>query len=466
LLVAHPGWAACTRTCASRPEGCAKGFGTLAYVVSTCRVVPGGKQLGAQELRIHRSGCDPVTVLRVANAEPAADSLGLCAILGTNHQGTSSPVAGVFHRIGVTRDGRAVVFEINNAFQLIGRLPLAAEEQGFFYVRADGTGLRHLGPPSRDPTYRIFFIPDGASAAVATQLHFSSDHRRVAFTDLAPGPDGVETEQIFTLELATGERRQVTHLTAGEPPPPGRRTIDPPSFLTPRIIDFTHNVGDRSEPQQIDIDGTNLRRPELPDGPSLGGGGEVVQVIRRSRRDYGIFGVRFPGQAANDPSAMPTELFRNISNRHALQLTNFGHSDTGAFGGRHADLLFYTSADPLGENRFNTCQLFRISPLATGLRQLTHFDEGRPSREGCDITVRPGCGLLGVNQFSHSQRAITFFSDCNPLGTNPDGAQVFAMRWNGARMRQLTHTRGVTLAPDGSVLEVEIPGPVARGGPR
>jgi hypothetical protein len=40
------------------------------------------------------------------------------------------------------------------------------------------------------------------------------------------------------------------------------------------------------------------------------------------------------------------------------------------------------------------------------------------------------------------------------------------MGWNGSRMRQLTHTRGVTRAADGSVAEVEIPGPVARGGPR
>src|SRR5258706_8272047 len=86
VALTHSAWAVCGRTCASRPEGCDKGFGTLAYVVTTCRVV-GTSLIGAQELRVHRSGCDPVTVLRLANPEPEADPFGLCTILGRNHLG-------------------------------------------------------------------------------------------------------------------------------------------------------------------------------------------------------------------------------------------------------------------------------------------------------------------------------------------------------------------------------------------
>jgi hypothetical protein len=218
---------------------------------------------------------------------------------------------------------------------------------------------------------------------------------------------------------------------------------------------------------QIDIDGTNLRPPDQPDAP-LAGGGHVVQQFRRSRRDYRIFVVQFPGPAANADEyheGPPTDLFRNIANRHWIQLTNFRWTDTRAYVNRLSDVLFMSSADPVGENPFHTCQFFRTSSLGFGLRQLTHFNEGQPSIEGCDITVRRGCGVRGVDQYSHSP-AIAFYSDCDPLGTNPDGAQVFAMRWNGSEMRQLTHTRGVTRAADGSVLEVEIPGPVARGGRR
>src|SRR5262249_26452630 len=47
---------------------------------------------------------------------------------------------------------------------------------------------------------------------------FSPNGRRIAFTDLGPGPGGVEAVQIFVLDLATGERRQVTHLPSGTPP--------------------------------------------------------------------------------------------------------------------------------------------------------------------------------------------------------------------------------------------------------
>ena len=55
------------------------------------------------------------------------------------------------------------------------------------------------------------------------------------------------------------------------------------------------------------------------------------------------------------------------------------------------------------------------------------------------------------------KRSVLFYSDRNPLGTNPDGSQVFAMRWNGSHLRQLTRARGTTRAADGRVAEVEIP---------
>ena len=61
----------CLAACRGR-AGCGKGFGTLAYVVTSCRVVQAG-QIGSQELRILRDGCDPVTVVRYANSDPVSD---------------------------------------------------------------------------------------------------------------------------------------------------------------------------------------------------------------------------------------------------------------------------------------------------------------------------------------------------------------------------------------------------------
>jgi hypothetical protein len=45
------------------------------------------------------------------------------------------------------------------------------------------------------------------------------------------------------------------------------------------------------------------------------------------------------------------------------------------------------------------------------------------------------------------------------LGTTPNGgSQIFAMRPDGSRLRQLTDTRGVVMGTDGS-LTTELPGP-------
>ncbi len=55
---------------------------------------------------------------------------------------------------------------------------------------------------------------------------------------------------------------------------------------------------------------------------------------------------------------------------------------------------------------------------------------------------------------------VVFSSTCDPLGTNPNGEQLFAMHADGTAVRQLTATRGVVTAADGSV-EVELPGPGA-----
>ena len=59
-------------------------------------------------------------------------------------------------------------------------------------------------------------------------------------------------------------------------------------------------------------------------------------------------------------------------------------------------------------------------------------------------------------------RTVVFYSSCDPLGTNPFGGQLFAMRPDGSDLRQLTHTRGVVTHP-GVELIGELPGPFAYG---
>ena len=55
---------------------------------------------------------------------------------------------------------------------------------------------------------------------------------------------------------------------------------------------------------------------------------------------------------------------------------------------------------------------------------------------------------------------VLFQSSCEPVGANPFGEQLFAMRPDGTGLRQLTNARGMTTDPDGTI-HVELPGPSA-----
>jgi hypothetical protein len=59
---------------------------------------------------------------------------------------------------------------------------------------------------------------------------------------------------------------------------------------------------------------------------------------------------------------------------------------------------------------------------------------------------------------------VVFLSSCDPLGTNPFGEQIFAVRSDGSGLRQLTAMRGMEVDADGTV-RVELPGPFAYSTP-
>src|SRR5262249_9733357 len=124
-----------------------------------------------------------------------------CALIGSARSGfVSSPIVGAFQRIGASPDGRHVVFEVTDDFSRTNLLP-SGQQKGIFIVRADGRGLRRLGPASRDPAFRLATDPTsplGVRVDVWIGLPFSPDGRTVVLTDLGPGPTGEEAVQIFT----------------------------------------------------------------------------------------------------------------------------------------------------------------------------------------------------------------------------------------------------------------------------
>jgi hypothetical protein len=150
-----------------------------------------------------------------------------------------------------------------------------------------------------------------------------------------------------------------------------------------------------------------------------------------------------------------------------LQLTSFRRADTYSVSiGVDRDTVFLAaSADPFGENPSEECQLFSIDRLGANLRQLTHFSETSYSVHGCDFEPDPGhgCATYLVGQDAE-RRAMLFYSSCNPLGTNPEGGQFFAMRPDGPDLRQLTTARGLVTETDGTVIG-ELPGPAVFSSP-
>src|SRR5262249_37482148 len=142
----------CLETCRGI-GGCAP-IRTLAYVVAQCRTDSGGLFSGRQALEIRRGDCDPVVVTG-GGAEPRPDPLGLCRGYGQARVGPLSVLVGGFQRLGVSPDGKAVVFEVSSDVAFIPpRAPAPPERQGFFFVRADGSGLHRLGPASRDRCFQ------------------------------------------------------------------------------------------------------------------------------------------------------------------------------------------------------------------------------------------------------------------------------------------------------------------------
>ena len=109
-----------------------------------------------------------------------------------------------------------------------------------------------------------------------------------------------------------------------------------------------------------------------------------------------------------------------------------------------------SSVDPIiGENPHGNCQIFSVDTLGSGLRQITHFNQGGspPSVPGCFGADAPACsvgeGYLRVVVQDPVTNGVVFASSCDPVGANPYGGQLFAMRPDGHGLRQLIDAAGL-----------------------
>jgi len=460
----------CRRRCGERSTCTAPGapIRTLAYVVSECTTDPEQRSSLAQKLVVRRGNCDPVTVMEARTPTPVFDPSGVCRQIGTDRlsfEFVSTPdqlAVGVFQALVVLPDGSGAVFNVSKQFPpvLPGLTPEPPDE-GIFFVRADGSGLQRLGPPSRVQS------PAGSFRWAA-----SPDGRRIAFVDLGIGDAGDEAQQVWLLDLPaclrdrqSRCRRQLTRQSR-------KSTRDDPGVSFPIFVDsrnvgfYTGSTGGGTfTAWQVRTNGTHRRKAfEVTDGAP-----HVIPTFGVTGKHPTAILVLFPEIPAVD--AYPylhfaREVFA-VRGKNVLQLTAFNRSDTAPGGGAGrgvlvGDRLLFVATVNLGENPDQICQLFSTSTLGGDIRQVTHLrSDGRSPSLGCRYSP-PGCGIFSVSTAADRDTGTVLFSStCDPLGGNPFGDQVFAMRPDGSQPpRQLTNARGMTTGPDGT-LHVELAGPFA-----
>jgi hypothetical protein len=164
-----------------------------------------------------------------------------------------------------------------------------------------------------------------------------------------------------------------------------------------------------------------------------------------------------PGEPVFPPPGSELPIIREVfvfdQNYNVLQLTNFRRGDTwpALVDVDRKHIYFPASANPLGTNPSENCQLFSIDRLGRNLRQLTSFREREHSQSGCFFggRVGNGCALIYPVQDPRS-RTLLFYSTCDPLGENPNGVQIFAIQPDGTGLRQVTDARGMGRDADGT----------------
>jgi hypothetical protein len=448
-------------------------IGTLAYVVTECQDTG---TLFSEHQALHiLHGDQDVTVMETPGVGPFFPGVGgLCKSMTLTRFGQSSIAREAFQGVAVSPDGAAVVFEVSDDFSVFPALPLhlPSEQKGIFFVRADGSGLRWLGPPSRLP---FFFLPTTGGIGTPSSFAFSPDGRTITFADTGPDAAGNQAGQVWTLDVGSGLRRQVTHLPRGVPPadlPSDFAGVINPSFIDNQTIGFLTDAyglrqGHFLVPFTVRSDGSE--EPKAASFPVTLPDSQIVPTFVITGDKPAAVSIRLPGQAQNaDPlHTTITEVFV-VDGSNLLQLTDFRRVDTSAGGGIGAivdvdrqTVFFAASADPLGSNPSGICQIFAIDRLGGNSRQLTQFSAGQQTTNGCFFNRPPGCAVGFLRQDSGT-RKLVFYSSCDPLGSSPLGSQVFAMRPDGSDLRQLTDARGLVQEPDGTFLG-ELPGPFAYG---
>jgi hypothetical protein len=446
----------------------------LAYVITECSEGPHQGYNHEQSLVIRRGDDELVRVAEIPaiGEQPFA---GPCKLWGKSQSGSGSVANGAFQRLRMSPDGSLLVFEVTDDFSYVSQDQVPPDQEGIFVVRTDGSGLRRIAAASRSRCFHYDFATGVSESDIA--FGFSADGSTIAFADIGPGPRG-DAVQIFTLELATGKRHQVTELPTVPHVPRGRAPASFPGFLDAETITFHSYANPIIAGEESNPDGERRMFSVKTDDPSslqlvpffaeAGNISEIIKAFQITGPDPVARTMPVKGTPVNPERGIFGDVILEafvLDSRRVLQLTSFGRSDTASMSmsvDRHR--IFFYAAPLLDGNPFRNCQLFSVDRTGADLRQLTDFNVGETSQQGCGLVEpdEPGCviwmgGALGQDSVT---RSILFTSNCDPDGTVSNGGEIFAVRPDGTGLRQLTDMRGMVIEGDGTVT-VQLAGPPA-----
>jgi len=394
-------------------------------------------------------------VMEAETPGPVPDPQKQCDSVGGVRDGEGFRPVGVFQRMAVLPNGSAVVFEVTKQFSENPPLTPEPPAEGIFVVRADGTDLRRLGDASR-----FGFL---GSFAVQGFLPVSPDGRWLALSDLGEDRAGHEAPQIFLLDPRSGKRKQITYQS--RQPTVGDAVIEFIGFLNAKTIFFYNGFPSQGTARGhlVHTDGRGVIEDLAT--PTVNPEGRIVADFEVTSSQPRVILVTFPAPAPNGPHVDEVVL---IDGHRLLQLTNFKRYDTGfGYPSIARGRVFFTASanPPTGENPDGVCQLFSIDEFGSDLRQVTHVRSDAGPSIGCNILgVGTACGVDQPDFIPFAPDEVTgtlvFSSSCDPLGGNPFGDQLFAIRQDGKGLRQVTAARGRETLSDGT-LRVEIIGPYA-----
>src|SRR5262249_14696112 len=182
---------------------------------------------------------------------------------------------------------------------------LAQERGGIFLVRAEGSGLHRLGPPSREPSWRTLIdpsVPLGIIIVPDTRIAFSPNGRQIAYTDRGPGADGGDAAQVVTVDLSSGVRTQVTHLPVAQTQPTLLQVSGIRFFDDATLLFFSAADADGRHPDggffRVNADGSGLEG--LPT-PALLPGKRVVPIFDVTGVRTDVLNVELPDVPAANP---------------------------------------------------------------------------------------------------------------------------------------------------------------------